>query len=208
MKKHPEITAQTRETMTQAFLELYRTKKLEHITVKEIVAKAGYNRSTFYLYFKDTADVLEQLEENLLIQLKATMNSDGLSWSFQHLTANLIALYQSPQVDLLCLLLGENGDPLFARKLKDTIRPIFLNVLGLSDQDKHTSYLWEILFSLGITTLLNWYKNEQDLPADELISMGQSILMHGLLPVIMQYSTGIKITHLPVPYDGSLPPTK
>jgi len=205
MKKHPEITAQTRENMTQAFLELYRTNKLEHITVKEIVDKAGYNRSTFYLYFQDTADVLKQLEENLLIQLQETIRTDGLSWSYDHLTANLIALYQSPVIDLLCLLLGENGDPLFARKLKDTLRPVFLNVLGLSNQNKHTSYLWEILFSLGIATLLNWYRNDHDLPPDELIEIGQSVLMHGLLPVIARYSSGIKITHLPVPYDSGTP---
>lgn len=198
MKKQPELTEQTRQNITNAFLELYRSKKLELITVKEIVARAGYNRSTFYLYFKDTADVLERLEEKLLTQLRETISTDGIFWSFEDLSTNLVALYRSPKVDLLCLLLGENGDPVFARKLKDTIRPIFLFLLGLSDQDKHTSYLWEALFAIGTTTLLNWYNHHHDLAPAELIEIGQSILMRGLLPVIARYSSGIKIMHLPV----------
>ena len=46
--------------------ELYRTKPVEKITVSEITRKAGYNRATFYDYFLDVYDLLEQIEEELI----------------------------------------------------------------------------------------------------------------------------------------------
>ena len=45
---------QTKENLVEAFWTLYKDKPLEKITVKEITDKAGYNRGTFYSYFKDT----------------------------------------------------------------------------------------------------------------------------------------------------------
>jgi AcrR family transcriptional regulator len=70
MKKQPEITAQTRENLIQAFWGLYRQKKIEHITIKNITTRAGYNRSTFYEYFVDIYDLLNQFEDSLLEYLK------------------------------------------------------------------------------------------------------------------------------------------
>ena len=51
MKKQPQVTAITRQNIADAFWELYKTKPMEQITVKDVIAKAGYNRGTFYEYF-------------------------------------------------------------------------------------------------------------------------------------------------------------
>ena len=44
--------------MDKAFLELLSKKDFEYITVKEICAKAGVNRSTFYLHYETVSDLL------------------------------------------------------------------------------------------------------------------------------------------------------
>ena len=48
MPKRTTITAHTKQNLIDAFWVLYCQKPLTQITVKEIVARAGYNRSTFY----------------------------------------------------------------------------------------------------------------------------------------------------------------
>lgn len=49
--------------MDKALLELLEFKDLEYISVKEICAKAGVNRSTFYLHYETIGDLLaESLE--------------------------------------------------------------------------------------------------------------------------------------------------
>ena len=46
--------------MDEALLILLEKKEFEYITVKEICQKAGVNRSTFYLHYENTSDLLEE----------------------------------------------------------------------------------------------------------------------------------------------------
>ena len=52
MKKQPQITEQTKDNLRSAFWTLYSSKPIDKITIKEITDLAGYNRGTFYLYYK------------------------------------------------------------------------------------------------------------------------------------------------------------
>lgn len=65
MNKH----ASTHQSLIDAFWELYTQKRIDKITVREITAKAGCNRGTFYEYFLDVYDVLEQIENGLIPEI-------------------------------------------------------------------------------------------------------------------------------------------
>ena len=78
MKKREEITAQTKQNIMDAFWSLYCEKRIEKITVRDITNEAGYNRGTFYEYFSDVYNVLEQIENTLIPSLDACHR-------FQHL---------------------------------------------------------------------------------------------------------------------------
>lgn len=52
--------AQTALLMDEALLLLLEKKDFEFITVKEICEKAGVNRSTFYLHYENTSDLLAE----------------------------------------------------------------------------------------------------------------------------------------------------
>ncbi len=51
-KLDPRIR-RTRKLIEDAFIDLYRTKPMKHITVGEITAAAGINRATFYKHYQD-----------------------------------------------------------------------------------------------------------------------------------------------------------
>lgn len=51
--------------MNQALVDLLNKKDFDYITVKEICAKAGVNRSTFYLHYETINDLLEECLENI-----------------------------------------------------------------------------------------------------------------------------------------------
>ena len=187
MKKQPEITAQTRENLIQAFWSLYRQQKIEHITIKEITAKAGYNRSTFYEYFVDIYDVLNQLEEALLEYLK----EQGLSSLENGLNDDLIqTLADTFEIkgEYLSTLLGENGDPYFAQKLKTIVRPALINAFGLSEKDIHPAYIFEFGLSALIGTLTYWYNHKREIPSKELVQLIHSMIATGILPEIQKHS--------------------
>ena len=47
----------------EALIELLKIKEFDYITIKELCNKAGFNRSTFYLHYESTNDVLEECIE-------------------------------------------------------------------------------------------------------------------------------------------------
>jgi AcrR family transcriptional regulator len=52
--------------MDEALLSLLEKKDFEYITVKEICEVAGVNRSTFYLHYENTADLLKETTRYIL----------------------------------------------------------------------------------------------------------------------------------------------
>lgn len=56
----------TKKVIVEAFLSLLREKTLSKITVKEVCEIADINRSTFYKYYLDCFDLVEQLEQEAL----------------------------------------------------------------------------------------------------------------------------------------------
>lgn len=52
----------TRERIIDCFLDMISTKKWDKISVKELCAKADITRGTFYQYFSDIYDLMEQIQ--------------------------------------------------------------------------------------------------------------------------------------------------
>lgn len=168
MKKHPEITEQTRANLLQAFWSLYEKKPLDQITVKEIAAKAGYNRGTFYEYFTDRYDCLHQIEALALPTLeelppipRGTEQSIELFQSFISLYQDRFAYYDR--------LLGDQGDPSFQRKLIDSIKT---SITSRTNQTQTINSLeldlmLEFILS-GMIGILRYYfhSNPQGSPAE------------------------------------------
>lgn len=55
----------TKKLIRQGLAELSKTKSLSKITVKELTDLIEINRGTFYLHYKDIADLVESIESNL-----------------------------------------------------------------------------------------------------------------------------------------------
>ncbi len=188
MKKQPEITDQTRENLIGAFWSLYCQKKIDHISIKEITDIAGYHRSTFYEYFVDIYDVLNQLEEELLAKMKAEVIR-SLSIETKNNLAQIVADLYETQDEYLHVLLGEHGDPHFAKKMKAEMGSALKRRFGLSENEIHTSYIIEFGLSAIISTITYWYQNNKNLPSNELVVLVRSMLINGVFPMVQKYST-------------------
>lgn len=76
MNKNESKYFNTAKKMNDALIELLETKDFEYITVKEICNKAGVNRSTFYLHYTNTNDILEEVISSLSLSFKEYFQSD------------------------------------------------------------------------------------------------------------------------------------
>lgn len=173
MHKKSEIALQTRRNIMDAFWSLYCETRIEKITVKAIVVKAGYNRSTFYEYFLDIYDVLEQVEKSLIptfeelppITIGAQVHGMPMDVFFE--------LYEKNSA-YYAVLLGDKGDPAFASKLKHAIKPIiFQELRQLSGVNRvELDYALEYTLSAMIGIMSYWFEQEKKL---------DTVAMHDLI---------------------------
>ncbi|GIO67928.1 MAG TPA: TetR/AcrR family transcriptional regulator [Paenibacillus cookii] len=74
-KKLDPRVARTRQMLRDALVELIHEEGYEKITVQDITKRAGLNRATFYLHYRDKLDLLSQSCEEILHDLVESMNA-------------------------------------------------------------------------------------------------------------------------------------
>ena len=108
MKKHPEITAATKEAFIDAFCILSKRKSFEKITIQELSRKAGFNRCTFYQYFADIYELLEHIENIVVAHVKENfrnnISQENFMQTFLRLTVDKIFGAKNASI------YGEKGD--------------------------------------------------------------------------------------------------
>lgn len=182
MNKQPQVTAQTKQNLIDAFWTLYCEKRMEKITVREITQKAGYNRGTFYEYFTDVYDVLEQIEESLIPTLDQlppiTIAEDDMGMPIDM----FMKLYEQNS-KYYSVLLGDNGDPAFVSKLKNSTKPILKQAFS----EKHDlnsiefDFILEYVLSAMIGIMGYWFRQDKVLPAEDLITLIHDLMENGVI---------------------------
>lgn len=70
--------AETTARIKTAFWELYETHALSEISVKQITNRAGYNRGTFYLYYDNIREVLDQIEDDIIASMLKDRDTESM----------------------------------------------------------------------------------------------------------------------------------
>ncbi|WP_270405287.1 TetR/AcrR family transcriptional regulator [Candidatus Collinsella stercoripullorum] len=173
MKKQPQITEQTRANLTQAFWELYLDRPIEKITVREITERAGYNRATFYLYFRDVYDLFEQLEGEILSQVRALVDNRllaGDTLDFTNHMGFIVGLAQRFDGYMPRLIAG---DPSFGDRLKEIIAPLLdrfiIRDAGLSETEQ--AVVREFYLSGLLGAITTWMASADGMPISRLIEL-------------------------------------
>ena len=76
MNKNESKYFNTAIRMDEALISLLDKKDFEYITIKEICDTAGINRSTFYLHYENTFDLLQETTRYILDKHLAYYSSD------------------------------------------------------------------------------------------------------------------------------------
>ena len=72
--------------MDEALITLLEKKDFDYISIKEICEEAGVNRSTFYLHYENTADLLKETTRYILDKHMTyyAYDTDGITNRFEH----------------------------------------------------------------------------------------------------------------------------
>ena len=110
----------TRALLRQGLAELMQEKNAGDITVKELVAHANVNRSTFYLHYTDIDQMLASIEAELLELIEASVQAhpiDPHQAQIFPLVGDLFALMAENR-EICAALLGPHGDMAFLLQIE------------------------------------------------------------------------------------------
>lgn len=179
----------TKNNLIEAFWDIYKEKPLSKITVKEITDKAGYNRGTFYTYFKDINEIQQLLKENLIptkdMILGPLMMLDKSGGNIFE-TLDRTNDYVKEHSDKIAVLIGPEGDPSFVHEFKMRIRQIIMDYvyeLKVKEPEK-IEYIIEYQLSALIGMFQLWLEKNESMDENVLADFVEEVSNQGVTTIM------------------------
>lgn len=197
MRKQPEVREKTRSELVTAFWKLYEHKSIDKITISELTSAAGYHRGTFYEYFQDIYDLLEQ-EENALISQLPEMFAKLYDSKEIQTPITVISQFYIKNGKHLNILINQ-GNTEFLDRFKETVYPIFLNILKV-EHSPEIRLIAEYGISGILMTLNKWYAGGCQPPLVDFIKLIYSLNFSGFFNTFISHMEGsLKDTDVKIP---------
>jgi len=155
---YKEKRENTRNNLIDAFWKLYEKENIDRIKVKDITDKAGYNRATFYVHFKDVYDILQCIEDKLLESFDyEQIDIDNLNQKDRLIQS--INIFSSNE-RYFRVLLSSKGDPHFVEKCKKILRDHFYSFSNNDDNhiEQNTDLITEYIIGGLLNCILYWFE--------------------------------------------------
>ncbi|MDD2220747.1 MAG: TetR/AcrR family transcriptional regulator [Clostridia bacterium] len=182
--------SQTKYFLQEALISLCEQKPIDQIRIQELSELAGYNRGTFYLYYQDIYDLREQIEENLITFFKNNalplIHSLITGDSIQNFANRLQYLEQNRR--RLGVMLSDNGDPAFTKKLIDLAKNFITQTMNLPADNKKCQYALEYIAYAHISIIREWLVGKIEFSSQELLEFFLEILHKGPMTVLKENS--------------------
>lgn len=118
MEKENQRIALTKKLLQNAFLKLLKTTPIHAISIRELCREAGINRTTFYNHYGSQYDLLGEISGRFLDSIAAALDcADIRDQRDVRERVTKVLLYLQQNRDLSLMLLNNNIDPGFARRL-------------------------------------------------------------------------------------------
>lgn len=182
MNKQLEACERTKSNLLEAFWKVYYENTLYKVRIKDITDKAGYNRSTFYQYFADIDDILEYGENVLIDEMIEYLKSTMENFNSKDVMARTAEAYEKYGY-YLSKLLGPTGDPSFAEKYKEAIKPLLFEKFNLAEDDFRIDILCEYCLGAILSSITYWYNNKT-FSAEDLASLLYDLMTNGIFSIV------------------------
>ena len=157
----------TKKLLKSSLIEMLQTQSIYRISIRELCENAGINRSTFYKYYGNQIDLLNEMEEDLLINIEETLASvEG----YDQNVLEQIIIYLEKDIDFIRLLLNSNVDPEFPKNLMSMapIQRIIKNQMVDLPEAEQDYYYRFLLF--GCYEIVRTWINKEDRESPKAIA--------------------------------------
>lgn len=148
---HKKLTS-AEISLQKAFLDLNKKKPRMSISVTELCKAASVARTTFYSLYKNTDNLLSQIED-ILIRDLLKVNRHGTS--AQDYASNVLSFIEKYKTPLHVLLVDE-PDARFMRKWKDAVKFHLYERTSENNAPEYRDLALEMVASMGLGAYV-WY---------------------------------------------------
>ncbi len=152
-----------------AFWELWKKYDISQISVTKTANICNIHRGTFYLYYKDIYDVLDELEEYLLQTFHDSFEENAGNYEDHLLYVKFCQeLWLSKDREFLQTLIFEDKDPRFSKIYRQEMKRQFLIIHNLIMPQAGTKqyFIYDTLLDIYANVLIRWL-SEQPFDAEE-----------------------------------------
>ena len=155
--------AETQRHIRNTFLDIYKEKGIDGVTVNELCKRAGIVKSTFYVYFEDKYSVLEEIEQDLLVHL-AEVNDHLEDIDVSTVLKGEALPQASKTVDFILMhleeyraIMGPKGDPSFEKRWRRNIALSFRDRFLKEKGDVQSAGLACAIFSSTLIGIYSYF---------------------------------------------------
>lgn len=174
----------TKMLLKNSLIELMVKNPVSKISVKMLCEAADINRSTFYSHYTDQYDLLKQLEQEVIAELKKHITKDAFSKQTAQTihSMNQILDYISSNADIFKILLSENGNSTFQKEIMILAQErIISDILSNPDIDKRTSeYLQCFAVTGALSMVQKWLQDDTVESTEQMSALASKILYNGV----------------------------
>ena len=172
----------TKKIIKDTFLELLNEKDIKKITVSEICTKADINRATFYRYYLDVFDLLEQIEKDFVAELTAayTPENDNEK-TISHFSKAMLEVFLKNK-ELVKILFNTNNNIYF---LNNILEVAYTHCKERWEKDlpdiseEEMEYATVFIFNGALGIINYWVQNDFDKDIDEIAAMVEKLSSYG-----------------------------
>jgi AcrR family transcriptional regulator len=172
----------TQKAFKDSLLELMKTTPIRDIPVKAICSEAGISRSTFYTYYNDPYDLLYEIQNETLAKFEAKFAKQIQRFDLREIRNYYeeTLRYIAENNDSIRVLLSENGDPSFVKKIIEwsivNTQIVIKHTLEESVDEKMERAYSVFLVHGGIALFQDWIKQDMDIPIPKMAKIFTKII--------------------------------
>jgi AcrR family transcriptional regulator len=178
----------SRELLREALMVLTTQRSFASLTIQEVTAKAGLNRSTFYLHYLGLHELLEDCVKELFGQMrvviyaKASQLNSTASDGYEPYV-ECVFIHLQEHFNFYRAMLGKQGDPYFGSLFQELLAELIFEPMGGEIRSDAESELVLRFFTVGFTGIATWW-----LESDKRISVQEAahLVALDILPAYMK----------------------
>lgn len=173
----------TKHAIYKAFVELLNEKDVNQITITDIAKKANINRKTFYNYYSDAYEVMEEIENLTVEAFINNMGTVEFTNMADFLTEIFIKFTETVNKDLefFNLLFKTNNRSFLIVKIVEALKEYVQKRIEESNElDMRRFEVVSNFYLSGVLSVyMNWFMNNYDQSIEEISALLTELVLHG-----------------------------